>query len=104
MTEVRKAAVVLEAGTEDYSVIMTMTSSMTTSVHSREATEAEFIAEMHKQYRIGQNTIGSKKKHQKIATRPLLLRCVIFKQLCYGYGQVGHNRNHCPNKKQGSAG
>ena len=54
-----------------------MSSSMTTSAHPRKATAAEFIAEIHKQYCIGQNTNGSEKKHQKIATRPLLLRCVI---------------------------
>ena len=77
MTEVRKAAVILEAGTKDYSVIMTMTPSMITSAHPGKATEAEFIAEIHKQYRVGQNTNGSKKKHQKISTRHLLLRCVV---------------------------
>ena len=63
MTGIKKAAAILQADAKDYSAIMAMTSSMEISAHSRKATAAEYITEMHRQYR---NTNGSRKKHQKI--------------------------------------
>ena len=65
MTDKRKSAVVLRAGAKDYTVIMTMTSNMTVTVKSREPTVAEYITEMHKQWRIEQGTGGHEKKDQE---------------------------------------
>ena len=52
MTEREKALVVLQAGRNDYSVIVTITRSMVKASLSRPATVAKLAAEMHKQYRI----------------------------------------------------
>ena len=60
-----------------------MTSTMIQAAHTGAATAAEYIVEMHKQYRIGRNTIGSEKKSRKMLTttmadtRHLLLRWAI---------------------------
>ena len=48
------------------SLIMAMTSAMTVVAKQRKPTLAEYIADMHKQYRIGQVTSGHKKKTKKV--------------------------------------
>jgi len=58
MTESRKAAVVLRAGSTDFSVIMAMKASLVQAIFKRPATAAELVADMHKQYRIARNKTG----------------------------------------------
>ena len=105
MTEIRKVAVILRAGAKDYAVIMSMTSTMTQAAHTRTATAAENITEMHKQYCIGRNTIGSEERSKKIADNNDIVHETSLaemgnsRQQCYGCGKVGHKRNNCPDKK-----
>ena len=48
MTERKKAAVVLRAGSKDYSVIMATKPSMVQATSKQPATPAELVVEMHK--------------------------------------------------------
>ena len=104
MTDSKKAAVILRAGAKDYSVIMTMTSSIALATMKQKATAKESIDEIHNQFHIGQNKTATEKKHQKLTDEDdsghkiSLAEVGHFKHRCYGYGKVENKRNDCPNK------
>ena len=65
VTERKKAAVALQVCSKEYSVMMTMTSSMVKATFKRSATTAaELVAEMHKQYRITGHKTGRKRRDE----------------------------------------
>ena len=70
VTERKKAVVVLQAGREDYSVIVTMISSITKVSLKRSATTVELVVEMHKHYQIaGHKTSKQSKAKQRRRSR-----------------------------------
>ena len=99
MTERKKAAVVLRAGSKEYSVIMTMPSSMQKSTLKRPATSAELAAEMYKQYRIAGHKTGKKSKEETDDDNKIALAEVAeFNKNCSHCGKKGHKEIDCWSK------
>ena len=89
-TKRKKAAVVLRAGSKDYSVIMAMISSMGQATSQRSATAAEYVAGMHMQFRIaGHIKTGKKRKDETDDYDEVTLAEV---------GEFNGNCNHCDKK------
>ena len=99
MTERKKAAAVSQAGSNDHSVVMTMTSSMAKTTFKRSGTAAKLVAEMHKQYRIAGHKTGKKSKEETDDDNEIALAEVDeFNGSCNHCGKKGHKEIDCWSK------
>ena len=107
LTETRKTAVVLRAGASENSSVMATLGTVMQLTNQRDPTSAEYITEMHKQFRIekvkaeGEKKTKKKSDEDENGLKTALGEVGAFTAKCYGCGKTGHKKADCPSKKGG---